>query len=96
MTKVVTLDERIRAKAKEEAETKFWRDWKALTDVGHSGTWVKDFKYEDMQEFRGLAESFLHRIVVPKAQQDAINTFYATYQNLIREYPDLVVEDSHD
>lgn len=87
---ITTIEKGIRAKAKEKAMIRFHAQLKELMKYGHSGTWCKGFTYLDMQEFRRLADSLMHHIVIPLAEEAAIKDFLNTYQTLIVEYPDLV------
>lgn len=85
-----TIEEGIRAKAKEKAMIRFRAQLKELTQYGHAGTWCKEFTYEDMREFERLADKLMHHIVIPLAEEAAIKDFLNAYQTLIVEYPDLV------
>jgi hypothetical protein len=91
-----TLDEQIRAKAKAEASAAFHKQFQELFKWGHAGTWTTVFGYEKYKELIALRDLYLNEIVIPKAEQDAVNSFYATYQNLLQEFPNLVVETAQE
>ena len=94
--KVVTLDQQIRAKAKQDATFRFNNARTALLQDGHSGTWEMGFPHAKFVELRTLLDEFLDKIVIPMAEQKAINQFHATYEVLLNEYPDLIQESEEE